>query len=65
MTKLSFGVFLNPSRDRSSSITHISQTAERAGFDYTSMQDHPHASGFLDPLATTPPLRQSSRMNRD
>jgi hypothetical protein len=45
MTKLSFGVFLNPSRDRSSSITHISQTAEHAGFDHTSMQDHPHTSG--------------------
>jgi hypothetical protein len=60
MNKLSFGVFLNPSQDRSSSITHISQTAEHARFDYISMQDYPHASGSLDPLASMPPLRQSS-----
>lgn len=51
MNDLLFGVFLNPSRDRSSSIAQLSQTAERDGFDYISLQDHPYASEFLDPLA--------------
>jgi alkanesulfonate monooxygenase SsuD/methylene tetrahydromethanopterin reductase-like flavin-dependent oxidoreductase (luciferase family) len=51
MNNLLFGVFLNPGRDRAASITHLSQTAEQAGFDYISVQDHPYAAGFLDPLA--------------
>ena len=50
MNDLLFGLFLNPSRARSTSILANGRVAEQAGFDYTSVQDHPYVSEFLDPL---------------
>ena len=51
MNDLQFGVFLNPGRDRTASIVANTRAAEAAGFDYVSIQDHPYAGEFLDPLA--------------
>lgn len=51
MNALQFGVFLNPGRDRAASIVANARAAEAAGFDYVSIQDHPYAGAFLDPLA--------------
>lgn len=50
MNDVLFGLFLNPSRDRSASILGNGRAAEQAGFDYISVQDHPYVSEFLDPL---------------
>jgi alkanesulfonate monooxygenase SsuD/methylene tetrahydromethanopterin reductase-like flavin-dependent oxidoreductase (luciferase family) len=51
MTDVQFGVFLNPDQHRTAAIVTHARAAEAAGFDYVSIQDHPYAGEFLDPLA--------------
>ena len=53
MNDRQFGVFLNPGRDRAAPIVENTWAAEAAGFDYVSIQDHPHAGEFLDPLRSS------------
>ena len=50
MNDLLFGLFLNPSRARLASTVANARAAERAGFDYISVQDHPYVGELLDPL---------------
>ena len=63
MNDLLFGLFLNPSRERSASLPDHARAAEQAGFDYVSVQDHPYVSEFLDPLVVIGALMgQTERM---
>jgi alkanesulfonate monooxygenase SsuD/methylene tetrahydromethanopterin reductase-like flavin-dependent oxidoreductase (luciferase family) len=64
MNDLQFGVFLNPNRDRSASIVENARAAEAAGFDYVSIQDHPYAGEFLDPLVLIGVLMGATRRIR-
>jgi alkanesulfonate monooxygenase SsuD/methylene tetrahydromethanopterin reductase-like flavin-dependent oxidoreductase (luciferase family) len=51
MNAAQFGVFLSPRRDSAAALVDHAQTAEQAGFDYVSIQDHPYVPDFLDPFA--------------
>ncbi|HEY0452569.1 LLM class flavin-dependent oxidoreductase, partial [Actinophytocola sp.] len=51
MNAAQFGVFLSPRRDGAAALLDHAQTAEHAGFDYVSIQDHPYVPDFLDPFA--------------
>jgi alkanesulfonate monooxygenase SsuD/methylene tetrahydromethanopterin reductase-like flavin-dependent oxidoreductase (luciferase family) len=44
-----FGVFLSPHRDNLT-LTESALAAEKAGFDFVSIQDHPYVPDFLDPF---------------
>ena len=43
-----FGVFLTPSAGDAASVVTLAQTAEQAGFDLVTVQDHPYQPKFLD-----------------
>ncbi|MEA2146860.1 MAG: hypothetical protein QOG59_2447 [Solirubrobacteraceae bacterium] len=45
-----FGVFLAPTAEDPQAILEKARAAERAGFDYISIQDHPYVPDFLDTL---------------
>ncbi|MEA2213061.1 MAG: hypothetical protein QOF83_3009 [Solirubrobacteraceae bacterium] len=47
---LRFGVFLAPAAQDPRAILERARAAERAGFDYISIQDHPYLPEFLDTL---------------
>jgi alkanesulfonate monooxygenase SsuD/methylene tetrahydromethanopterin reductase-like flavin-dependent oxidoreductase (luciferase family) len=46
-----FGVFLSPDAAGVDRLRDQVQTAEKTGFDYVSIQDHPYAPAFLDTFA--------------
>ncbi|MGH3504575.1 MAG: LLM class flavin-dependent oxidoreductase [Nocardioidaceae bacterium] len=46
-----FGVFVTPRAEAIDSLRSNVLTAEQAGFDYVSVQDHPYQPGFLDAFA--------------
>jgi alkanesulfonate monooxygenase SsuD/methylene tetrahydromethanopterin reductase-like flavin-dependent oxidoreductase (luciferase family) len=48
MNPVQFGVFLAPAAGDVQGILDRARTAERAGFDYVSIQDHPYVPAFLD-----------------
>jgi alkanesulfonate monooxygenase SsuD/methylene tetrahydromethanopterin reductase-like flavin-dependent oxidoreductase (luciferase family) len=48
MNPVQFGVFLAPAAGDVPGIADRARTAERAGFDYVSIQDHPYVPAFLD-----------------
>jgi alkanesulfonate monooxygenase SsuD/methylene tetrahydromethanopterin reductase-like flavin-dependent oxidoreductase (luciferase family) len=48
MNSIEFGVFLAPAAGDGQGIVDRARTAERAGFDYVSIQDHPYVPTFLD-----------------
>lgn len=50
MNPIRFGVFLRPDRSRVAELRENTLVAERTGFDYVSIQDHPYVGEFLDPL---------------
>ena len=51
MNPVLFGVFLSPNAAGIGLLREQVQIAERTGFDYVSIQDHPYAPTFLDTLA--------------
>lgn len=51
MNPILFGVFLSPNAADIDRLREQVQVAERAGFDYVSIQDHPYAPAFLDTFA--------------
>jgi alkanesulfonate monooxygenase SsuD/methylene tetrahydromethanopterin reductase-like flavin-dependent oxidoreductase (luciferase family) len=51
MNPIQFGVFLAPAAGDVQGIAERAHAAERAGFDYVSIQDHPYVPGFLDSFA--------------
>jgi alkanesulfonate monooxygenase SsuD/methylene tetrahydromethanopterin reductase-like flavin-dependent oxidoreductase (luciferase family) len=51
MNTVQFGTFLSPRRDRVAALIDNTLTAEDAGFDYVSVQDHPYVPEFLDPFS--------------
>jgi alkanesulfonate monooxygenase SsuD/methylene tetrahydromethanopterin reductase-like flavin-dependent oxidoreductase (luciferase family) len=48
MNPVQFGVFLAPAAGDVHGIADRARAAERAGFDYVSIQDHPYVPAFLD-----------------
>jgi alkanesulfonate monooxygenase SsuD/methylene tetrahydromethanopterin reductase-like flavin-dependent oxidoreductase (luciferase family) len=48
MNPVQFGVFLAPAAGDVQGIADRARAAERAGFDYVSIQDHPYVPAFLD-----------------
>jgi alkanesulfonate monooxygenase SsuD/methylene tetrahydromethanopterin reductase-like flavin-dependent oxidoreductase (luciferase family) len=48
LNPVQFGVFLAPSAADVQGIADRARAAERAGFDYVSVQDHPYVPAFLD-----------------
>jgi alkanesulfonate monooxygenase SsuD/methylene tetrahydromethanopterin reductase-like flavin-dependent oxidoreductase (luciferase family) len=51
MNPLQFGIFISPSSDAPERIREYVLTADEAGFDYVSIQDHPYVPTFLDTFA--------------
>jgi alkanesulfonate monooxygenase SsuD/methylene tetrahydromethanopterin reductase-like flavin-dependent oxidoreductase (luciferase family) len=51
MSKLQFGVFLDPRAGDIGRLRDHVREAEAAGFDYLSIQDHPYVPDFLDTFA--------------
>jgi alkanesulfonate monooxygenase SsuD/methylene tetrahydromethanopterin reductase-like flavin-dependent oxidoreductase (luciferase family) len=51
MNSVQFGVFLVPAAGDAQAIADRARVAERAGFDYASIQDHPYVPTFLDTFA--------------
>jgi alkanesulfonate monooxygenase SsuD/methylene tetrahydromethanopterin reductase-like flavin-dependent oxidoreductase (luciferase family) len=45
---LTFGAFITPSSQRPYEVVALAQTAERAGLDLATFQDHPYQPAFLD-----------------
>jgi alkanesulfonate monooxygenase SsuD/methylene tetrahydromethanopterin reductase-like flavin-dependent oxidoreductase (luciferase family) len=64
MNPVQFGVFLAPAAGDAQGIADRARVAERAGFDYVSVQDHPYVPAFLDTstssLSGKPPRLSSS-----
>jgi alkanesulfonate monooxygenase SsuD/methylene tetrahydromethanopterin reductase-like flavin-dependent oxidoreductase (luciferase family) len=48
MNQVQFGVFLAPAADDPQGVAARARAAERAGFDYVSIQDHPYVPAYLD-----------------
>jgi alkanesulfonate monooxygenase SsuD/methylene tetrahydromethanopterin reductase-like flavin-dependent oxidoreductase (luciferase family) len=57
MNGLQFGVFLSPRAAGIGRLPDNAGTAEEAGFDFISVQDHPYVPAFLDTFALSPECR--------
>src|ERR1700689_3077644 len=54
--RMRFGAFIGPRADDIAGVRERVLAAERAGFDFVSIQDHPYVAAYLDTFSLIPNL---------